>query len=165
MSDANASETTAPEDAGPEWYRDTLKRKDKQLADIQKQLDSVLASARARAFDDAGVPEDKWGAKFRELYDGEIDVKAIKGTVADWGFAPAENSSPPASETAQVDEANAGSELEALAQAQALRGQAPANETADPLLAELQKLEASGDYSTEDIERVLSAHDALMIEE
>lgn len=159
MSDAAATDSATPEDPGLANVREALKRRDKELADTKAQLDAVMGAARAREFDDAGVPANGWGEAFRKSFEGELTQDAIRAQVEAWGI-PAPQTEAPA--TPPADPSAAQAELETLAQANALRGQAPAVETSDPMLADLQQLQANGGAtSQEQINEILRKHGAL----
>lgn len=157
MSDAANAAPTAPADVGPEWYRDSIKSKEAENESLKAQLAALTQSARAREFDDAGIPAEGWGKAFREGFAGDMTQEAIKAERDAWNIPTVEPAPAPTPEPSS----GAADELEALAQAQAVRGQQPPQESSDPLLGELQQIPAGGEYEISDIEAILEKHGVL----
>ncbi len=160
MSDAATTDSSAPdENSGPKELREAFERTKAQLAERDKMIEELTSKARGYEFDKVGVPNDKWGAKFRELYQGDLTPEAIKSEVESWGLSLESDQPAPAPEANPADAAIAA-EFDTLTQAQAVRGMSPAGETSDRLLAELQEL-GNGDYTNADIENLFRQHGRL----
>ena len=90
----------------------------------------LQALKRDRAFDQAGVPSDKWGKLVRKEYDGDLDPESIKAAAKaladEYGFqieqqAASEQPAPQPQDQQQVDPLAA--EREALAANRDIRSQ------------------------------------------
>lgn len=158
MSDTATTDTdAAPENPGPEWFRETISRKDKQLKEAQEQLAALTQAAKDQAFDLAGVPADKWGAAFRASYDGDLTPDAVKAKVNEWGI-PLDQAN---TQTQAPAPAVNGDELAAITQTQALRATPGPTESADAFQAALEQLMEAGDYTNDDIAALAAQHGRL----
>lgn len=154
--DTQNTDATAPDNPGPEWFRETISRKDKQLEETQAQLAALTQAAKDQAFELAGVPTDKWGAAFRNTYDGDFTPAAVKERVNEWGIPLGQT------EQSQVPQSAVTSdELVAITQTQALRSTPSIPESADAYQAALDQLMASGDYDIDDIAAIAQQHGRL----
>lgn len=163
MSNAATSNDSAP-DSGPKELREALDRAKSQLAEANSTIENLTQAARADKFDRAGVPASGWGEAFRSTYDGDLTESAILAKVEEWGI-PAPTQTPPPAEPQGLVQPNASNpELEALAQAQALRAEPSAPMPADPAMAALQELDPGKIDQVDiyaDIVDTLKAHDML----
>jgi len=151
MSDAATTSPSAPDNSGPKELREALERAQSQLAEANSTIENLTNAARADKFDRAGVPEQGWGSAFRSTYDGELTEAAIKSKVEDWGIPTGTPQQPQAEPQGLVQPDTSNPELEALAQAQALRGEPPAQIATDPALAALQALDPNDIDGKQDI--------------
>jgi peptidoglycan hydrolase-like protein with peptidoglycan-binding domain len=157
MSDTTTTDDSAPENSGPKELREAFERMKAQVAERDELIESLTKAARANEFDKAGIPTDKWGAKFRDTYQGDLTLEAIKAEQESWGI-PLDAGQPAEAPSTMEGIVDAGiaAELTTIAQAQELRSVPNQASTSDPMEAALQALEAAGDYSNKDIEAVLA---------
>ena len=158
MSEDSGTQDLAP-DSGPKELREALKRAEARNAELEGQVQTLTDAARAQAFSQAGVPEDKWGAAFRSTYDGPI-----KAQVIEWGVLP--NQEPAQPEPGTVVQSGdpivpTNPDLGALASIQEVRGTDAAPDAGSQLLSQLQKMQASGEYTQADVTKVLADHGLL----
>lgn len=167
MSEDQTTQSDAPEVSGPKELREALKRREAENEELKAQVAALTDAARAQAFAQAGVPEDKWGAAFRKTYDGPIDVAAIRSQVDEWGIpmgdsAPQQeqaNRNPLVQSGDPIDVSNP--DLEMLGQIQQVRGTDPVPGQNDAITNTLEKMRQTGDFTQADLIKFLAENNMI----
>lgn len=161
MSDDQSTQSNAPdENSGPKELREALKRAQEQNQQLQEQMQQLTDAARAQAFTTAGIPEDKWGAMFRSAYDGPVDPEAIKQQALENGLPI--GGAEPQQEQEPAKPVVSDTEAAAMRQVQQMRTTEPVATGNDELLGKLQQMQASGDFSVDDLQGLLASHNMLV---
>jgi len=82
----------------------------KELREAQATKQELADLKRSVIFDKAGIPEDGLGSMFRNGYNGDVSVQAVKAKATEYGLLKAA--------PVQIDETSNDSELEALRRTQ-----------------------------------------------
>lgn len=148
-----------PDDGDPGGLRkwaEKVQAQNKLLRDVGSENAAELEALRkARAFDKAGIPEDKWGELVREKYDGDMDPDSIKSAAKALAEKYGLQIEQPTADTAPAPQATEqqadpiAMEREALAGMSQVRTQfaQPPVEQSSALVEALSKVEP-GDRST-----------------
>lgn len=159
MSDNQANDSSAPdEQSGPKELREALQREKDARAELESQVQALTDAARSQAFAQAGVPEDKWGAAFRQTYEGPISVDEIQAKVDEWGVVLPTQAATPEVPLQQPVVSNPA--FEALADIQAARDVgAPTPTGNDAVIDAMEKMRQDG--SPDDLQAFLKQNGLL----
>lgn len=159
MSDTPNDGTAPDEQSGPAQLREALERAKAKVAEHEQTIASLTQAARENEFDKAGVPADGWGKAFRATYEGGLDTEAIRAEVSAWGIPTGQASN----ETSQP--VVPASEAEAIQQVQQMRNEPNVPPNSNFAQEQFERMLASGDFTTADIDRVAADHGLLVIDD